>query len=258
MVSGQCTRTFAHAEPVHAVCASPDGTAFYSGGADGVVRVFELDWEPDDAALPEWDARARPFLEVFLARRKAATTGPLAPAEMGALLAELRPSGFGWLTREQLARRLEPLLAQRTAFWDEILRSAPRNVAPPPRSLEVRKRFRWEYVGLGVAVVLFLIGVASWLPRGLLSATYNAALAQSRAGGGARGQAREVPGHLLRASAGRLGRGRGRRREPITNSAGEIGDGSRLPRAAFACRAPPARSSKASPPRNRTPSGRKH
>ncbi len=173
VVSGQCTRTFAHAVPVHAVCASPDGTAFYSGGADGVVRVFELDWEPDDAALPEWDARARPFLEVFLARRKAAPGGPLAPAEMDALLAELRPSGFGWLTREQLARRLEPLLAQRTAFWDEILRSVPRNAAPPPRSLEVRKRFRWEYVGLGVAVVLFLIGVASWLPRGVLRATYN-------------------------------------------------------------------------------------
>ncbi|HSD25947.1 MAG TPA: HEAT repeat domain-containing protein, partial [Vicinamibacteria bacterium] len=173
VVSGQCTRTFAHAVPVHAVSASPDGTAFYSGGADGVVRVFELDWEPDDAALPEWDARARPFIEVFLARRKAAPAGPLAPAEMDALLAELRPSGFGWLTREQLARRLEPLLKQRAALWDEVLRSAPKNAAPPARSLEVRKRFRWEYVGLGVAVVLFLIGVASWLPRGVLRATYN-------------------------------------------------------------------------------------
>jgi hypothetical protein len=92
---------------------------------------------------------------------------------MGALLAELRPRGFGWLTREKLARRLEPLLAQRTAFWDEILRSVPRSAAPPPLSLDVRKRFRWEYVGLGVAVVLFLIGVASWLPRGVLGATYN-------------------------------------------------------------------------------------
>jgi hypothetical protein len=173
VVSGQCTRTFAHAVPVNAVCASPDGTAFYSGGTDGVVRVFELDWEPDDAALPEWDARARPFLEVFLARRQAASKGPLAPAEMDALLAELRPSGFGWLTRDELARRIEPLLAQRTAFWGEIRRSVPRNAAPPPRSLEVRKRFRWEYVGVGVAVVLFLIGVASWLPRGVLRATYN-------------------------------------------------------------------------------------
>jgi hypothetical protein len=173
LVSGQCTRTFAHAVPVNAVCASPDGTACYSGGTDGVVREFELDWEPDDAALPEWDARAKPFLEVFLARRNATAKGPIAPAELDALLAELRPRGFGWLTREQLARRLEPLLAQRTAFWDEIVRIAPKNAAPPPRSLEMRKRFRWEYVGIGMAAVLFLIGVASWLPRGVLGATYN-------------------------------------------------------------------------------------
>jgi WD40 repeat protein len=174
VTSGQCTRTFAHAVPVGAVCASPDGTAFYTGGADGIVRIFDLDWEPDDAALPEWDARARPFLEVFLARRPAAR-GPLTPAETAALLAELRPRGFGWLTPEKVARRLEPLLSQRTAFWDEILRSAPRNASPPPQALdEVRQRFRREYVGLGVvAVVLFLIGVASWLPRGFLRATYN-------------------------------------------------------------------------------------
>jgi hypothetical protein len=158
---------------VGAVCASPDGTAFYSGGADGVVRVFELDWEADDAAPPEWDARARPFLEVFLARR-GASGGPLTPAEIDALLAELRPRGFGWLTREQLARRVEPLLTQRTAFWDEVRANAPRNVPPKARSLETPRRFRWEYAGLGVAAVLFLIGVASWLPRGLLSASYNA------------------------------------------------------------------------------------
>lgn len=173
LTSGQCTRSFAHAVPVGAVCASPDGTAFYSGGADGVVRVFELDWEPDDAALTEWDARARPFLEVFLARRRA-SSGTLAPAEIDALLTDLRPRGFGWLTREQLARRLEPLRAQRTAFWDEVRANAPRNLPPPARSLQPRGRFRWEYVGLGVAAVLFLIGVASWLPRGLLSASYNA------------------------------------------------------------------------------------
>jgi WD40 repeat protein len=175
VTSGQCTRTFAHAVPVGAVCASPDGTAFYTGGADGIVRIFELDWEPDDAALPEWDARAKPFLDVFLARRPPAARGPLGPAESSALLAELRPRGFGWLTPEKLARRLEPLFAQRTAFWDEILRSAPRKASPPPQALDDgRRRFRWDYAGLGVvAVVLFLIGVASWLPRGFLRATYN-------------------------------------------------------------------------------------
>lgn len=173
VVSGQCARTFGHAAPVGAVCVSPDGTTFYTGGADGVVRSFELDWEPDDAAPPEWDARARPFLEVFLARRKAGATGPLAPAELDALLAGLRPRGFGWLSREALVRKLEPLLLQKTAFWDEVQRSAPRKAAPPPRSLAEPRRFRWEHAGLGLAAVLFLIGVASWLPRGVLRATYN-------------------------------------------------------------------------------------
>ena len=174
VVSGQCTRSFAHAAPVNAVGVSPDGTAFYSGGADGVVRTFELDWEPDDGALPDWDARVRPFLEVFLARRPAASAGPLSAGEMDALVTDLRLRGFGWLAREKLARRLEPLAAQRTAFWDEIVRSVPRKAAPPSRVLGVRPRFRWKYVGVAAAAVLFLIGVASWLPRGVLWATYNA------------------------------------------------------------------------------------
>ncbi len=174
VVTGQCTRSFAQTVPVNAVAVSRDGTAFCAGGADGAVRVFELDWEPDDRVLPEWDERVRAFLEVFLTRRPAESPGPLTAAEMEGLLADLRLRGFGWLAPDRIARRLEPMLARRTAFWDEILRTRPRESAPPPRVLRVRPRFRWKYVGMAAAAVFFLIGVFSWLPRGFLRASYNA------------------------------------------------------------------------------------
>ncbi len=173
VVSGQCVRSFAHTVPVNAVAVSRDGSRFYTGGADGVVRVFELDWEADDRALPEWDERVRAFLEVFLALRPPGSPPAPTAAEMEALLADLRLRGFGWLALNRVARRLEPMVARRTAFWDEVLRNRPREPTPPPRILQVRSRFQWKYAGMAVALVLFLIGVSSWLPRGFLRASYN-------------------------------------------------------------------------------------
>jgi hypothetical protein len=89
------------------------------------------------------------------------------------LLADLRLRGFGWLAPDKIARRLEPIAARRTAFWDEILRNRPREPVAPKHLLQVRPRFRWAHAGLAAAVVLFLIGVSSWLPRGFLRASYN-------------------------------------------------------------------------------------
>jgi predicted Zn finger-like uncharacterized protein len=169
----KCVRSFAHTVPVNAVAAGVDGCTFYTGGADGVVRVFELDWEPDDRVLPEWDERVRAFLEVFLALRPAGAPAAVAAAEKDALLADLRRRGFGWLSRDRVARRLEAMVARRTTFWDEVLRSRPKEAAPPPRGLQARPRFRWEYLGIAGVVLLFAIGVSAWLPRGFLRASYN-------------------------------------------------------------------------------------
>jgi hypothetical protein len=166
-------RSFAHTVPVNAVAVAADGCAFYTGGADGVVRVFELDWEPDDRVLPEWDERVRAFLEVFLALRPPGAPAALGAAEKTALAADLRLRGFGWLSPDRVARRVEAMLARRTTFWDEVLRTRPREPPPPPRTLHERPRFRWEHLGLAGAAVLFAIGVSAWLPRGFLRAGYN-------------------------------------------------------------------------------------
>jgi hypothetical protein len=93
---------------------------------------------------------------------------------MESLRADLRLRGFGWLAPDRIARRLEPLAARRTAFWDEVLRTRPPEAPPPARVLQVRPRFRWKYAGMAAAAIFFLIGVSSWLPRGFLRASYNA------------------------------------------------------------------------------------
>jgi WD40 repeat protein/serine/threonine protein kinase len=170
--SGRCVRSFAHTVPVNAVAAAPDGGRFYTGAADGAVRSFELDWEPDDR-VPDWDERVRAFLEVFLALRRPGSPAALSAGEKEALLADLRRRGFGFLSPDRVAKRLEPLVARPTSFWDEVLRAQPREPPPAPRILKARPRFGLRHLGIAAAVALFLIGVSSWLPRGFLQPEYN-------------------------------------------------------------------------------------
>jgi WD40 repeat protein/serine/threonine protein kinase len=172
VTSGQRVRAFVHTVPVNAVAVAPDGDRFYTGAADGVVRAFELDWEPDDR-VPEWDEKVRPFLEVFLALRRPGSPTALSASESMALAADLRRRGFGFLSPNRVAKRLEPLMARPTSLWDEVLRTRPRETAPAPRLLRARPRLRLRHLGIAAAVVLFLIGVLSWLPRGFLEISYN-------------------------------------------------------------------------------------
>src|SRR5262249_57898929 len=115
--------------------------------------VCGQDGEPDDRLLPGGDERVRVFREVSGPRRPPGAPAALASAEKEALVADLRLRGFGWLSPERIARRLEPMMSRRTGFWDEVLRPRPREPAPPPRVLRERPRFRWEYLGLAAAAV---------------------------------------------------------------------------------------------------------
>ncbi len=104
-----------HAGAVAGVAVARDGGAAVSAGADGGIRLWFLDWEPE---LPEhglWDDRVRPFLEVFLRRREAASGGAPAWSErdLEELLADLGRRGFGWLGRERVGQELEQLARRR-------------------------------------------------------------------------------------------------------------------------------------------------
>ena len=108
---------------------SPDGHGILSGGADGTVRLWELDWELEPADPIEVAAASGPFLERFLAchtpyrhelppgpepleeevRAALTRSGPPAWGEpdLEALQGQLRAAGLGRsaeVTRAELER----------------------------------------------------------------------------------------------------------------------------------------------------------
>jgi len=46
---------------------SADGRYALSGSADRTLKLWVLDWELEDRQPADWDERARPYLETFLA-----------------------------------------------------------------------------------------------------------------------------------------------------------------------------------------------
>lgn len=70
--------------------------------------VWELDWEYEFPAPADWDERARPNLESFLAVYAMITDRtPLAPADNDRLMVMLERVGFGWLRRDGVVDELE-------------------------------------------------------------------------------------------------------------------------------------------------------
>jgi hypothetical protein len=67
VASGRCVRTFAgHADAVTSVALSADGRLAVSGGADGTLQVWILDWDLEENGPADWDDGALPLLETFL------------------------------------------------------------------------------------------------------------------------------------------------------------------------------------------------
>src|SRR5262249_18842066 len=118
--SGRCLHVFAgHADAVTSVALAADARVALSSGADGVVKLWVLDWELEDPAPADWDEDALPYLEVFLSLHTPYAAA--LPSEKRRTVRELLQAPLGQLFRptpedEALAQALR---RRGKASWTE-------------------------------------------------------------------------------------------------------------------------------------------
>jgi WD40 repeat protein/serine/threonine protein kinase len=164
LTTGQVARTLDHTAGVLGLAFGGVGSTLVTAGADRVVRAWHLDWEPDVRALPQWDEKARPFLESFVSLR-ASTLRPgattVSDRDVETVLHDLRRRGFGGLTRASVAVKLRDLAERppETTYWDEVRKNAPRGPVLPPRP-----PLPWKKILTGAAALIALaVGIIPWV-----------------------------------------------------------------------------------------------
>jgi WD40 repeat protein/serine/threonine protein kinase len=100
-----------HTAGITGVSLSRDGRQALTSGGDGVIRLWYLDWEPDLREPRSWEARARPFLEVFLRRRAGVSPDKDEPpswsrSDVERLIRGLAVRGCGRLEYDQVENQL--------------------------------------------------------------------------------------------------------------------------------------------------------
>ncbi len=137
--SGECIREFrGHKGGVEDAALSPDARHIVSAGEDGTLRVWVLDWDLGEEAATDWDDRALPLAEIFLAQHTPYAGSISAKEALSirdvtkAMTRSGRPSwseedfdrfmfvlgcaGLGWLRREGVAAMLFRLSQRRRLF----------------------------------------------------------------------------------------------------------------------------------------------
>ncbi len=116
--SGKCVRTFAEDTGwVFSVALSADGRWALSGGESNMLHLWFLDWDYDFPDPTNWDERATPHLEIFLALHCLlgedgfTRIGKPVWTENGfrKLVTELQYCGYGWLHPEGVRRQLSKM-----------------------------------------------------------------------------------------------------------------------------------------------------
>jgi WD40 repeat protein len=168
---GAAARVLSFPDAVHAIAVSPLGNRLLAGVADHAVHLWHLDWEPEVAAVGDWEETARPYLETYVSRRLASLPGPtermtLSDADVDGLLADLHHRGFGALTRDAVRPRLETLAArgeEAPSYWETLRRHAPRAVRAVPKAAGAVRRLPWVRLAVGLVLAgAFVVGVRSW------------------------------------------------------------------------------------------------
>ena len=113
--SGRCLRTFAgHTGWVFSVALSADGRWALSGSHNNTLRLWFLDWEYEFPDPADWDEKARPHLEIFLALHCLVSEDGFTRVgkpvwteqDFQNLLTDLQYRGYGWLRPEGVRRQL--------------------------------------------------------------------------------------------------------------------------------------------------------
>jgi hypothetical protein len=149
-------RSFAgHRGAVTSVAFAPDGTRALSAGADGTLRVWHLDWQPHIRPFADWDQRARPHLELFLARHSIGGSRPQwQEQDFQQLLVELGRRGFGWLRPAGVKARLEAMAREGAQVPAQASRPRPEQRTTRPASPKRRQAQRVQKRLIATAVIL--------------------------------------------------------------------------------------------------------
>ncbi len=155
-----------HAGALAAVAFTPEGRRLLSAGADGTIRVRYLDWQPEVRPTADWDASARPYLEVFLAQHTPAEGGPprWGAEDLQGLLGDLQRRGLGWIRPREVRARLAEL-AREPASTRLPQPPGPRIT---PRLREGLRRGRLGVLGVVLVMIpLLVFGALQWSHRQL-------------------------------------------------------------------------------------------
>jgi WD40 repeat protein len=116
--TGRCQTVLrGHSDSVSSACLSGDGRWILSGSDDMTLRFWELDWELEARDPADWDERALPYLDTFLALHHPSHRGPFhrfkrhrpswTEEDFQRLLHQLEDGGYGWLRPEGVRTELE-------------------------------------------------------------------------------------------------------------------------------------------------------
>lgn len=100
----QSIRTFTGHKDGVCAAISANGRAVVSGGKDGTIKPWEIDWIYEFPGWSNWDEQAAPFFEQFVR-----LYGAESEAHIGLLMNALRNNGFGYIREPAVRARLREL-----------------------------------------------------------------------------------------------------------------------------------------------------